>query len=471
MDNHINMTNKWKELMKLNTKDLYEDRNFKEVMDEMDSLFNGEYSTDKVKSYIKKIFYSEDKKSKTTIRNYFGCNVGETPKAIIILSEDYTKKLINNKNVLESYLKELKSLKNRIIDFQKEHGNVVIEEKRVPIEKIKKILSNINYFNNINYSFFLEALKVRRKVAKYITKAVLGEKITEQIEAGIASGKPFKINTYYSMDFEQWRDIKDEQYDIDLPEGGKARIVANEKLRQIIILVHFPNNYSKLYDKLKLLQQIYPSPLFGSLPIKMRQGKEHFEFFKEIQSIFKLKYDITKFTTCGNNGHSTIFKQMFTGFQQNVEKAFKDEIGELSFLYIFFYNIDKYVTNNNDKLYHSSEKILKECTALTKGLYTYTESRVYFGANIPMTPDGYIHKNLKGRRIYLMNTKPNETIYKDPEHHSNDDEWGQNEREKYYGLDKKELAKLSSRTACYICNMNIELEDVTDFFMSKPEYI
>ena len=433
-----------------------------------------------VGNYIDKIFYSEEKKFNTTIREYFGCNAGQTPKQLIILSDEYKEKLIKVKKETENFLKMLKIRRNDFFNYLNKTQSVEDSEKEQIINTYKNIIKNITYFHNMNYTFFIKAVKVRAKVAKYITKASLGNGIVTQMENGIASGKPFIINTYYGMDFETFRIINDNSYELNFGQE-KAKIDIINDTRAIIVnceLVKGGELHTILYDIVAkhaigdwnrglIPGRGHPDyNLFIDNLIKkigkgkegifqFRQTKDHLEVFPKLQELFKFPIDITKFCTImtfeTGNARSIWARTVY------VEGEPKVSFPEGNFRIVLCLGNEKYITTEKDELFHTSSDNMKYLQGLYRNKYLFSEQRIYFGANIPMTPDGLISKNdLKNQYIYKMFVNPGETIYKDPE---------------FYAYKERGEKNRADKTACYILKDKVNIQDVTEWFFNKPEWV
>lgn len=397
------------------------------IVDLSNLLFNVEQdeqlSSSKISDYFHNMFY-ETSKTQMDIKYFFDCKKGETPNQIELLSDEYKDSLIRCKKNAEQFLKKLKSMQKTYIDYLSNNQEAIDYGSRFSdglVEPFKRVIKNITLLHNINYTFFIEVVKLRNKIAKYILKASLGglfDKLEPQ-EKGIKVGE---IN-YYSYREPCHKFI--EELDIG---NGVLKIDCRGTLFFVKYKAHEKMNYGdnsfvdawlQLYGKLKSLNCLDSfKGRAGNMIHRFKgdkMGGKLISFKDETTALIKAMGSI-----------ETNMQLPFENFLIREVDIDPDYGCNFSILYgTRCMEFDK----DKDILYHTSDISLNSLSAsgITKEGFIYSEPRIYVALNEVydrIGGGGIRYTDKKALKEYIKNSKsniykliiPNNiTLYSDPE--------------------------------------------------------
>lgn len=346
-----------------------------------------------VKKFISNIFYKTEEKTKMSIGDYFNCKVQETPKAIFVLSDRYVENLKETKKQIENLLFSLNAL----------YGILLIRKKKVDISnedmsKLKHLTKNSVYFYSMLYSFVIESLKVRKKVAKYILKGSLG-KLFEQLQPENENLNDYELKV---VEFEKYRDVevnkKKERFILyeNVKDGNTLCTIFVDKLfvkdNDNNIALHFwftadsiedPDfkdpTFESLINKLISLHKLFSEKNNNPLSNNHLKG---LEILEELITIAKINI--------GFNWKEELTTQKFDATYQSIHSK-SDQSKVIRYVRFIqrisialFLASKRYMIKPEDNLFHSSEN--KNLSSLKPFHHSYdmslfSEPRIYFNLN------------------------------------------------------------------------------------------
>lgn len=359
-----------------------------------------------IKKYITDIFYDSNKPNKENIDvcDFFQIRSDSTdhPEAFELLSDEYAKKFSNMKNSTENFLKQVKNQYNNLTktDTYKE------EEKYYT--GLKLFINRITYIYNFIYRFFIESVKVRSKIAKYIICMYSGIKLEELTGDELRRKELDKFYESLAM--------------------RKKNLIPDFSLSQV---------HKKFYNE-------YPNP---------EEMKKKFE---------ELDEELYKCKDRNSLKHKEIFKEIFKLVlpedlaNQLISDQIQYTIREISinqthvFLNIYLIKY-AYDLTNEDVLYHTSERpnltTLIGTTKPEEDMIYFSSQRIFLGLNSIIQRVGgtsllNFFKRNKKIRVYKVKDKL-DIVYDDPE--------------------------LNNSGAVFTDKQSVQVEDITDLFQSLDE--